>query len=368
VRLSTLVHSPLALKNRQRVRLHHYTTEVEARLVFPDVEHLEPGESAPAQLRTAAPIVPAAGDRFVVRALSPSVTLGGGVVINPRGIKLKARSAELFTRLDEQDDPGIVEALVKSAGLKGATKKELVGLSGLPPKRLDKVLEKLKSAQTLIRIDQAEDRLIHAYYLDILHNRVVRRLEKFHVEQPLKEGMPKQQLRSHVPGSDKLFRRLMEILTGQKVVVDLGDAVRAPSHTVHLKEEEEDVKESLRHAIIQGHASPPTFKALVAQSGGDAKQVRTLLGLLERDNLVVKAKEDLYFSRAFIDEIKAKLTAFITEHGGITPSQFNELTRSSRKYNIPLLEYLDRERFTMRVGDQRVLRGSATSAGGGRAE
>ena len=79
-------------------------------------------------------------------------------------------------------------------------------------------------------------------------------------------------------------------------------------------------------------------------------------------------KEDLYFSEAFVSDVKRKLAEFIAREGGITPSRFNEITGSSRKYNIPLLEYFDRERFTIRVGDQRVLRGSGNSGAGGKAE
>jgi len=96
--------------------------------------------------------------------------------------------------------------------------------------------------------------------------------------------------------------------------------------------------------------------------------VRSLLSLLEREGKIIKVKEDLYFSTAFVTETKRKLVDFISRHGGVTPSQLSELTGSSRKYNIPLLEYFDRERFTMRIGDQRVLRGSGSPGEGGKAE
>jgi selenocysteine-specific elongation factor len=109
---------------------------------------------------------------------------------------------------------------------------------------------------------------------------------------------------------------------------------------------------------MDGGNSPPVLKEILAATRADVKQVRSLLNILVKEGQVVRVSEDLYFSAAFIKDIKKQLVEFMTREGGVTPSQFHEITKSSRKYNIPLLEYFDRERFTMRVGDQRVLRGS----------
>jgi selenocysteine-specific elongation factor len=114
--------------------------------------------------------------------------------------------------------------------------------------------------------------------------------------------------------------------------------------------------------------SPPLLKEMLQATAKDLKQVRSLLDLLEKEGQLVRVNEDLYFSANFISEVKQKVVQFVQREGGLTPSQFHEITGSSRKYNIPLLEYFDRVRFTMRVGDQRVLRGSGTSGDGGKAE
>jgi selenocysteine-specific elongation factor len=366
VRLTALPRSPLGLRNRQRVKLHHYTTEVEARVVFPDLETLEPGEECMAQLRTSAPIVPATGDRFVVRALSPSITLGGGVILNPRGIKLRARSAKAFAEMGPEDEMSIVAALVRSGGLTGATRNELLGLSGLSGKRLDKVIETLKNTHVVVRFDPSEHRLIHRDYFELVRKKILNRLASFHAAHPLKEAMSKQELRSAVPGADKLFRSVMENLVGKDEVVDQGDSVRHSSHSVKLKEDERNLKDELLKIIVGGDKAPPVLKEIVASVGSDVKQVRSFLGLLEKEGRICRVKEDLYFAMEFVEGVRTRLADFINSHGGITPSQFSEVTGSSRKYNIPLLEYFDRERFTMRLGDQRVLRGSGKSGDGGR--
>ncbi len=360
VELHVLPRAPLALKNRQKVRLHHYTTEVEARLIIPEAGELEPGAQASVQLRTSAPIVPSSGDRFVIRALSPSITLGGGVILNPRGVKLRARTAKSFHEIDREDHVAIVESLVRSAGLEGCKQTELLGLSGLPAKRLDKVLEKLKNSRTLIRFDPAENRLIHEDFVSIVRQKMLDRVKAFHQAQPLKEGIPKQELRSTLPGGEKLFRKIMQMLTDSGDLIDQGDLVRAASYKVQLKDDEKGIKDDLLNMIVGGGNAPPVVKDMTSRTGVDARRLRSLLGILEKEKKIVKVKEDIYFSMEFVEETKRKLAEFIKREGGITPSQFHEVTGSSRKYNIPLLEYFDRERFTIRVGDQRVLRGSDT--------
>lgn len=368
VKLTALPTASLTLRSGRRVRLHHYTTEVEARLVFPDREVLEPGEQAAVQLRTAAPIVPAAGDRFVIRALSPSVTLGGGVILNPRAIKLRARSARVFQEMAREDDVGIVAALVRSSGLTGLCHNELLGLSGLSPKRLEKALEPLRTSRTLVRFDAAENRLIHNDFFELISKKILTRLTGFHTEHPLKTGMSKQELRSSIPGSDKLFKAVFEHLVAAGVAVDEGETVRLATHHVMLKTEEQGLKDEILKRIVEGGNAPPILKDLLAVLGAEPKQVKNLLGILEKEGRIVRIKEDLYFSTEFVNETKKKLAEFIQREGSITPSRFGEITGSSRKYNIPLLEYFDRQRFTIRVGDHRVLRGSGSSSAGGKVE
>lgn len=368
VKVRALSRAPFPLKNRMKVRLHHYTSETEARIVFPDRQELLPGEEALAQLRSPSPIVPATGDRFVIRALSPSLTLGGGTITNPRGVKLKARSARAFLEADREGDEGIVASLVRSSGTAGVTRNELLGLSGLSAKRLDKILEQLRNAHTIVRFDPSENRMIHADYVDLVKKKIQVRLRGFHEAHPLKAGMSKQELRSITPGGDKLFKKVVEQLAAEGELVVEGDVVRSSTHQVKLKDEEKGLKDKLLKMIVSGGNAPPVLKEIAAASGADVKHVRNLLSLLEKEGKVVRVKEDLYFSEGFMTETRRKMVEFFNREGGITPSRFSEITGSSRKYNIPLLEYFDRERFTLRVGDQRVLRGSGISGEGGSLE
>jgi len=180
--------------------------------------------------------------------------------------------------------------------------------------------------------------------------------------------MSKQELRSTLPGDDKLYRHILDELMSLNQVIVKGDTARASSHEVHLKSDEEDVKQRLLRMISEGRNAPPILKELITASNADVKTVRNLLNLLEREGKIRKVKEDIYFSIETINDIKQKLYEFLQGEGTVSPSKFGELTGSSRKYNIPLLEYFDRERFTIRVGDQRVLRGSANSGARGKVD
>ncbi|MBM3303204.1 MAG: SelB C-terminal domain-containing protein, partial [Deltaproteobacteria bacterium] len=269
---------------------------------------------------------------------------------------------------DREDDEGVVASLVHSGGVAGVAGNELLGLSGLSAKRLDKALENLRNSRKIIRFDPVENRMVHSDYFELVSNKILSRLKGFHNEHPLKQGMSKQELRSTVPGNDKLFRKVLESLaTSGQIAVD-GDTVRSSSHTVQLKEDERGLTDKLLRLIVNGGNAPPVLKDIVATTGSDVKQIRNLLDILEKEGKIVRVKEDIYFSAGFIAETKNKMIEFFKREGGITPSRFSEITGSSRKYNIPLLEYFDRERFTIRVGDQRVLRGSGSSGEGGRAE
>lgn len=364
VKLMSLNRSSIKLTNLRKVRLHHYTTDVEATIAFPDRELLEPGEEILAQLRTSAPIVPATGDRFVIRATSPSVTLGGGVILNPRAPKLKARSVKSFLETEREDDIGVISSLIRGSGVTGVNRNELLGMSAFSSSRLDKTLDKLRTQRNVIQLDSTERRLVHRDFLELVKKKITDRLDNFHKDNPLREGISKQEIRSLTPGGDRLFRIAVDELTSKGLLVDLGDTVRASNHKVQLKDDEKTLRENLLIILSKNENSPPILKDLVAQVGYDPKHIKNLLLVLEKEGKIVKIKEEMYFSSSFIRSVRESLVERLKKEGSITPSKFQEITKASRKYNIPLLEYFDREKVTLRIGDQRVLRGTGSSTSG----
>jgi selenocysteine-specific elongation factor len=200
--------------------------------------------------------------------------------------------------------------------------------------------------------------------LELVKKKITDRLDNFHKDNPLREGISKQEIRSLTPGGDRLFRIAVDELTSKGLLVDLGDTVRASNHKVQLKDDEKTLRENLLIILSKNENSPPILKDLVAQVGYDPKHIKNLLLVLEKEGKIVKIKEEMYFSSSFIRSVRESLVERLKKEGSITPSKFQEITKASRKYNIPLLEYFDREKVTLRIGDQRVLRGTGSSMSG----
>jgi selenocysteine-specific elongation factor len=236
-----------------------------------------------------------------------------------------------------------------------------MGMSSFSSTRLDKTLDKLRTKRTIIQLDSTERRLVHRDFLDLVQRKISDKLGRFHNDNPLKEGISKQELRSMTPGSDRLFKIALDDLISSGTLVDQVNTIRSAKHSIKLKDDERNIKEKLFGAINKDLHAPPVLKELISSVGAELKQVKSLLSVLEKEGKIIKIKEEMYFSSDFIKNVRGTLVAHLKKQGSITPSGFQEITGSSRKYNIPLLEYFDREKVTLRVGDQRVLRGAGSS-------
>ncbi len=366
VKLTAIPRTTGGLTNRKKVRLHHFTSEVEGVVVLPDLASLLPGQQSLAQIRTASETRCSRGGQVCLAlfvALHNPRRRG-----HPKPQRYETQSAhhQIFQRIIHRGRQQHHQLPHTESGPAGITRQELLGLSGLSAKRLDGILEGLKAESAILKVDAAENRLVHGNFADRIRMRVLRRLAEYHTEHPLKQGISKQELRTVSLGSDKLFKTVLDRLVRSGDIAVDGDVVRLSSHQIRLGDADKDVKERLVRMLMDGGNTPPTMKEILNKTGWDQKQIRTLLGILEKENKVVRVSEELYYAREFIDQIKSKLRDFFSKEAYLTPSRFAEITGASRKFNIPLLEYLDRERFTVRVGDQRVLRGSGSFGAGGK--
>ena len=171
---------------------------------------------------------------------------------------------------------------VKGSGVDGVNKNELLGMSAFSSSRLDKTLEKLRNEHTVIQLDSTEKRLVHRDYVELVKKKILDRLEQYHRDNPLKEGISKQELRSMAPGSDRLFKIVLDNFISKGVLVDQGDTIRASTHKIRLKDEEKNLRVKLLAALAKENNSPPVLKELIAQVGADQKQVKGLLAVLEK--------------------------------------------------------------------------------------
>jgi selenocysteine-specific elongation factor len=158
----------------------------------------------------------------------------------------------------------------------------------------------------------------------------------------------------------RLFNYLLGDMAQKKQIVSEKDLVRLSAHKVTLAQDQEDLSRRLEELYRRGHLSPPTFKEATEASKIAGDKVKQLLQVLVNQGRLIKVKEDLYFHVAAIDQLKAALIAFLKQNREITVVQFKDLTQTSRKFTIPLLEYFDTTRTTVRVGEARRLREGAS--------
>lgn len=364
VHLALLSSSPRSLKNRAKVRFHAGTAEHIATIVLLEQDELAPGKESFAQIRLDTPIAALRGDRFVLRSYSPIRTIGGGTILHPFPGKHKRqeklRAAVALKELLHAHEPDTVLWHILHSGAGGITEEELRLRANIPPKSLEKILQQFTSQKQVIVTDKDNRRLLHPEALRELETTILSTLTDFHTRFPLKTGMAKEELAAQLPrGVDaKLYNFVLRRLMDQNLVVQEMEWVRLVSHKMSLSKEEEDIRQKIEKIYKDAGLQPPFFREVTAALPGTPRRHQDVLEWLSTRGTLVKAKDDLYFHVSALKELQDRLVSFLRENGEISTPQFKDMTQASRKYTIPLLEYFDSQKVTIRVGDVRRLRES----------
>lgn len=349
------------LKNRSRVRLHVGTMEVLGKILILGSEEIKPGEEAYIRLLLEEPTVALAGDRFVIRSYSPVVTIGGGEILDAFPTRHKRVSPNLKSEMDillKSPPEEKVKLHLWKAGPAGLSFAEMVMRLNLAPGQLKSLIDLLISKGEIQAFDGDRLRYLHPRILTELKEICLNFLREFHLQNPLQPGAAKEELKSKLPPQmdSRLFQHLLSILAGEKKIVIEKELLRLASHTISLKEEEKDLRQKIISLLAKSALQPPTTKEIIAELQVTPNELKPVLQLLAREGILVKVKDDLYFHRAAVAELETRVINFLKEQKEISPAQFKEMTQVSRKYAIPLMEYLDAQKITLRVGDKRVLR------------
>ncbi len=369
VHLHLLASAPRPLKNRAKIRFHTGTAEHIATAVLLDQEEVPPGQEAFAQIRLDHPIAALRGDRFVMRSYSPVQTIGGGSILHPLPIKHKghhkieaAKGLEVLLRGDE---PSIILWHARDASAQGLSEDQLRLRANVPSKVLEKSLQQFISRKKVILFDKENRRLLHAEVLEELKTTILVALAEHHRKFPLKTGMAKEELAAQLPETvdAKLYNFVLRQLVEEEQIAQEMEWVRLTSHKIDLTKDEEGIREKIEKAFKDAGLQPPFVKEVTARLEGTPRQHQDVLEWMLSQGILVKVKEDIYFHSGALNELQRKLVEFLREHGEISTPQFKEMTQASRKYTIPLLEYFDTQRVTIRIGDNRRLRESRVSGG-----
>jgi len=359
VSLELLASAPRKLKNRTKARFHTGTSEIISTVILLDRDELKPGDRCYAQIRLEEPTTVLKKDRYVLRSYSPVRTIGGGQILNALPNKKKRFSGQTLRDMellhkDEIND--IIELFVASTRFQGLEEKDLSFLTDRSQKALAEPLQALKAQKRIIQYDKEKGALIHADFLKKARDEIVETVSRYHRDFPLRTGLVKEELRSRTKRTHnpKLFHYLVNQLTREGAIVQEKEAVRLKEHKVTLAQDQEKTRQELEKIYLKSGLQPPYFKEIKDKFQGNT--AAEVLGVLVKEGVLVKIKEDLYFHRRSIEDLGKRLVAFLKEKDQITTPEFKDITGVSRKYTIPLIEYFDRSQVTVRVGDSRVLR------------
>ncbi len=358
--LSLLKEAPRPLKNRARVHFHLGTSELLARVILLDREELLPGEEAYVHLRLESPVAALPKDRYVLRSYSPVTTIGGGMILDanpPAGRRPKTQILERLKILGQGSPRAQLEQVLLGAGPVPLHLEDLPSMTGLEPALLNQALEaSLREGQVIALGEKGEEGYLHRTLYEGLTKGILERLREFHDKEPLKDGFPKEELRSKLPPrvSPQLFSRLLTDLTlAGKVAVE-KDKVRLAEHKIQLTPEEERVKARLEGIYRQAGFQPPDQAEALRQVGGDRKQVLALFQRLVDDGILVKITPEISMHREAYEKAKALLLDYFKTHPAISVATFKDLLGITRKHAIPYLEHFDAVKLTRRQGDERV--------------
>lgn len=348
VSLRVLGGASKPLRHGAHVSLHVGSAETMATVALLDAEELEPGQSGWAQMRLAEPVAVVKGDLFVVR--TPNATVGGGEVIDAhprrhkRFQKAVVESLEVFQIGSPEDI--ILQALDARPPCEVET---LVQASGMPREQVKQALSQLVDSSIIVRLN---DHYTTAQGWLKLEQQVAAILRTYHRQHPLRIGMPREEVKSRLAMPPKLFAEIVQRLAERGNVVEQGSSLRLPEHAVRFSGEQQERIAAMFKAFRESPFAPPSVAEL-EQSFGIEDEV--INALLEQKKLV-KIAEGLVFLPDAYDQMVQKVVDHLKANGKVTVAEVRDMLGSSRKYVLALMEHLDEQKITRRVGDERVLR------------
>ncbi len=347
--LDLLPSAPVALKHQSPVHFHAGATEVEAQIrLLEGPSAVKPGTRSFVRILLREPVLLLPGDRFIIRMFSPVVTIGGGTVLDIAP-PAKMKRADTVKRLREIEAGSMDErlAIYVRESAQGLSSADIVARTGWLQSEIDAAS---RAADVLVFPQQ--QRYVDRAWAQAKTSKIREMLKDFHRKNPLLPGMAKEEIRSRELGGAPAFL-LDALLTQVRDVVSDGEVLRLASHKVMFQQDESAALEKIEAAFADAGLAVPSTAEVLAKAGVDPARAKSLLAILLKQQKLVKAADELLFHSTAI----AKLKEIVTAHKGekFSVPEFKDWTGISRKYAIPLLELLDRERVTRREADARVV-------------
>jgi selenocysteine-specific elongation factor len=345
--LELLKEAPV-LKSKNLVHFYTGTAEVVARVILYEKEELKGGESCYCQFRLQEPVISMSGDRYIIRRFSPLETLGGGEILDPSPQKRRRKDGiadleTLFTGSLEQK----VALKISRAGISGISVNSVRGWINAETPAIGEALDSLEKTGEILRDDEL---LLHRNSFSRIEEKTRNLLTAFHKANPLKPGMPKEEVRTNLRLDAKLFNFVLPRFNNISVDKDL---IRLKEFRIALSSNEEAFRSKIIDLIAKGGFQPPSKNEIADILKISQKQLSDILNILVKEKVIVRITDSLYLSASAYEELLSVLTGFFSKKSELTVAEFRDLLNTSRKYALPYLEYLDSHRITVRTGDFR---------------
>lgn len=355
-----LLPSARGLKHRTKVHFHAGTSETVGEVLLYEGAELLPGQNGLAQIRTQDEVVMVKGDRFIVRQFSPVLTIGGGVVLDPlarRPARKDTGRVAFLQTLEKGTREEIIGAITERNVL-GVKMNEVVARTGWLESEIKATAENLEKSKAVRIVSQEPLMLFSARRFAEICEKLRDRVEKFHRENPLVPGIAREELRGTLGKRVRAetFQSAISELVRQGKIVAQGDLIKKPGTEVTLTAEETRAKKQITEAFLKAGLTVPTAKEVLSQLSIENRNAEKILQILLREKVLVRVSPELIFHADALQGLTGLLQNYKKTKGErIGVPAFKDLTGITRKYAIPLLEFLDRQRLTRRAGDERVI-------------
>jgi selenocysteine-specific elongation factor len=360
VKFHLLEDASLTLKHNTEVKLFVGAAEVLARVRTLGSEVIKPGETGWLQLEMKVPVVVTRGDHYILRRPSPGETMGGGTIVDPHPAgRHKRFTPSIIERLESLSAGAPTDILTQSlATLVAAPLREVFLHSNLEEEAAKKAVEDIVNQGDLVILEPEKgslevdsDILVTTRgYWEQLSSTAVLTVEDYHAEYPLRKGMPKEELKSRLKISSRLFSGLISLLISDKQLVENGPLVSIPNHEIEFSTQQEQAVQSSLKRFAASPYSPPSIKDTIADVGEDVYQAMVDL------NLIIPVSPEVVFRQEDYESMVAEVKAMLQAQDTVSAAQVRDHFNTSRRYVLALLEHLDEVGVTVREGDVRRLR------------
>ncbi len=347
------------LKNRARIRLYLGSIEVIGRIILLEGSTLSPGKKSFVQIRLERQVSTKFGDRFIIRSFSPIITLGGGMVVDPLPSKFRKMQRELPYRivcLSDGDKNIRSEEVIYLQSVKGLVESEFSVRTGLSNKESKEVFQILQNEKKIFCVNEQTKRYVHSKHIDRTCQYFIRILDYHHKKFADRKGMTRAELagKFKLIFNEREIENLLNYLVKQRKFIKNGDCFHLIGHYPQIAESLENCVSQCIILIVEGGYQPMRRNRLLQELKLSEKEGLVMLKSAVREKRLLNVAQDLFYTPEKMEEILVVLRNYLQDNQSITVIQFKDLLNISRKYAIDLLEYFDRQRYTIRVENHRL--------------